>query len=64
PADLDRFLHYRLITFLGMAIGELFALDGLAEDCAADGVYEGLFTAAPLNKQGGSGSTANALALK
>jgi kynurenine formamidase len=64
PDDLDRFLHYRLITFLGMAIGELFALDTLADDCAADGVYEGLFTAAPLNKQGGSGSTANALALK
>jgi kynurenine formamidase len=67
PADwegLDTFLHYRLLTFLGMAIGELFALDALAADCAVDGVYEGLFTAAPLNKQGGSGSTANALALK
>jgi kynurenine formamidase len=64
PDDLDRFLHYRLITFLGMAIGELFALDRLADDCAVDGIYEGLFTAAPLNKQGGSGSTANALALK
>jgi kynurenine formamidase len=64
PDDLDRYLHYRLISFLGMAIGELFALDALAEDCAADGVYEGLFTAAPLNMQGGSGSTANALALK
>ncbi len=64
PDDLDRYLHYRLITFLGMALGELFALDALADDCAADGVYEGLFTAAPLNKLGGSGSTANALALK
>ena len=64
PDDLDRFLHYRLLTFLGMAIGELLALDLLAADCAADGVYEGLLTAAPLNKQGGSGSTANALALK
>ncbi|HVA86230.1 MAG TPA: cyclase family protein [Candidatus Saccharimonadales bacterium] len=64
PEDLDHFLHYRLLTFLGLALGELFALDALAEDCARDGVYEGLFTAAPLNKQGGSGSTANALALK
>jgi kynurenine formamidase len=64
PDDLDRFLHYRLLTFLGMPIGELFALDPLAEDCASDGIYEGLLTAAPLNKQGGSGSTANALALK
>jgi kynurenine formamidase len=64
PTDFVRFLHFRLITFLGMALGELFDLDGLADDCAHDGVYEGLFTAAPLNKRGGSGSTANALALK
>ncbi len=64
PTDLDHFLHLRLITFLGMALGELFDLDALADDCARDGVYEGLFTAAPLNKRGGSGSTANALALK
>jgi kynurenine formamidase len=64
PQDLERFLHYRLITFLGMALGELFDLERLAADCAADGVYEGLFTAAPLNKLGGSGSTANAIALK
>jgi kynurenine formamidase len=64
PEDLAHFLHYRLLTFLGMALGELFELEGLAADCAADGVYEGLFTAAPLNKRGGSGSTANAIALK
>jgi kynurenine formamidase len=64
PSDLESFLHYRLIAFLGMAIGELFVLDALAEDCAADGTYEGLFMAAPLNKRGGSGSTSNALAVK
>jgi kynurenine formamidase len=64
PDELDRFLHYRLLPLLGFAIGELFALDALAEDCATDGVYEGLFTAAPLNLAGGVGSPANALALK
>lgn len=64
PLHLEQFLHYRLLTFLGMALGELFQLDQLAADCARDGVYEGLFTAAPLNKQSGSGSPANALALK
>lgn len=58
------FLHYRIIPLLGMAVGEMFALDALAADCAQDGVYEGLFTAAPLNKLGGSGSPGNALALK
>lgn len=60
----DGYLHYRLIPLLGMAVGELFALDALAADCAADGIYEGLFVAAPLNKVGGSGSPANALTIK
>jgi kynurenine formamidase len=67
PFDRDHvegFLHYRLVTFLGMAIGELFALDGLADDCAANGVHEGLFVASPLNMPGGAGSTANAIAIK
>jgi kynurenine formamidase len=63
-SSVDGFLHYRLIALLGLLVGEMFALDGLADDCARDGVYEGLFTAAPLNKVGGSGSPANALALK
>ena len=61
---VEGFLHFRIIPLLGMAVGEMFALDALAADCAADGVYEGLFTAAPLNKLGGSGSPGNALALK
>lgn len=60
----DGFLHYRLIPLLGMAIGELFALDDLASDCAMDGQYDGLFVAAPLNKRGGCGSPANAVAIK
>lgn len=60
----DGFLHYQLIPLLGMAIGELFALDSLAAACALDGRYDGLLTAAPLNKIGGSGSPANALAIR
>jgi kynurenine formamidase len=60
----EGYLHYRLIPLLGFAIGELFQLDALAADCASDGVWEGMFTSAPLNKLGGSGSTANALAIK
>lgn len=63
-STLDGFLHYRLVVFLGMALGELFALDALAEDCAADGVFEGLFVSSPMNYPGGSGSPANALAIK
>jgi len=62
--SIDGFLHYRLIPMLGIAIGEMFALDALAADCCEDGRYEGMLVSAPLNKPGGCGSTANALALK
>ncbi|MEX0683770.1 MAG: cyclase family protein [Dehalococcoidia bacterium] len=58
------FMHWRLIPLLGMPIGELWWLDDLAEDCAADGVYEFFFTSAPLNVPGGVGSPPNAMALK
>jgi kynurenine formamidase len=60
----EGFLHYRLLPLLGFAIGEMFALDAVAAASADDGVYEGLFTSAPLNKAGGSGSPANALAVR
>jgi kynurenine formamidase len=63
-STVEGFLHYRLVTFLGMAVGELFDLDALADDCASNGVYEGLLVAAPMNSPGGSGSPANALAIK
>jgi kynurenine formamidase len=63
-ASLDTFLHMRIIALLGIAVGEMFQLDELAADCADDGVYEGMFVAAPLNKVGGSGSPANAIAIK
>ena len=62
--SMDRFLHYRLVTFLGLAVGELFSLDALAADCATNSVREGLFVAAPLNMTGGAGSPANAIAIK
>ncbi|HYL40064.1 MAG TPA: cyclase family protein [Candidatus Binatus sp.] len=57
-------LHFRLIPLLGMTLGELFAMDELAADCAADGTYDGLFVAAPINKRGGVGSPGNAIAIK
>jgi kynurenine formamidase len=58
------FLHRILIGQLGMAIGELWDLDVLAEDCAADGVFEFLLVSAPLHVPGGIGSPSNAIALK
>ena len=58
------FLHLNLITYFGMNLGEMWDIDALAADCAADGVYEFLLTSAPLNIRGGIGSPPNALAIK
>jgi kynurenine formamidase len=58
------FFHIQLITYFGMNLGELWDLDALADDCAADGVYEFMLTSAPLNIRGGVGSPPNALAIK
>lgn len=57
-------LHRPLIALLGMAVGELWKLDELAADCAADGVREFFLTVKPLNLPGGVGSPPNALAIK
>jgi kynurenine formamidase len=63
-APATGFLHRILIGQFGMALGELWWLADLADDCAADGVYEAFFVSAPLNAPGGIGSTANAVAIK
>jgi len=57
-------MHRTIIGLWGMPIGEMFRLDMLAEDCAADRRYEVFFTSAPLNKLGGVASPPNALAIK
>jgi kynurenine formamidase len=62
--DSGGFLHFTLIPLFGMNIGELWDMEALAADCVADGVYEFLFTSAPLNVPGGVGSPPNALAIK
>jgi kynurenine formamidase len=62
--DHSGMLHRPLIALLGMAMGELWKLDELAADCAADGVYEFFLTCKPLNLPGGVGSPPNALAIK
>ncbi len=60
----EAFIHTMLIPMLGLPLGEMFALDALAADCAADGRYEFLFTSAPINLPRGVASTPNALAIK
>lgn len=70
PADFSPgaapfgFLHHMLIGSFGIALGELWWLHDLAQDCLATGVHEGLLVAAPINAVGGIGSTANAVLLK
>jgi kynurenine formamidase len=60
----ETFLHFRLLSLLGIPIGELWDLDALADDCADDGVCQFLITSAPLNLHAGVGSPANAIAVK
>jgi kynurenine formamidase len=60
----DDMVHVKVLTMLGIPLGEFFDFEALADDCAADGVYEFLFTSAPLGIPGGIGSPPNALAIK
>ena len=56
--------HVLLLQGAGIYLGEFWALDALAADCAADGVYEFLLVAAPLLVDGAVGSPCNPQALK
>lgn len=62
--DSEFFLHEHLLPLFGMPIGEMWVLDALAADCAADGVYESLLVSVPLNLRGGVGSPPQAVAIK
>jgi kynurenine formamidase len=64
PFAGDDMAHVRVMAMLGIPFGEFFDLDALADDCATDGVFEFLFTSAPLGIPGGIGSPPNALAIK
>jgi kynurenine formamidase len=63
-APEEEFLHFHMLAFFGMPIGEMWNLEGLADDCAADGRYDFFLTSAPLNVPGGVGSPPNAIAIK
>ncbi len=57
-------MHPDLIALLGFCVGELWRLNELAADCAADNVFECMVISKPLNIVGGVGSPPNAMALK
>lgn len=66
PPRLDDpfgFLHRVLIGQFGMALGELWWTEDLAQACLTDDKYEFFFASSPMNAPGGMGSPANALAI-
>ena len=62
--DVFQPLHIVLIVHTGLLLGEIFDLETLADDCAADRRYEFLFSAVPLPITGGVGSPVNPVAVK
>lgn len=57
-------LHGLCLRDMGLMLGEIWNLEGLAADCAEDGVYEFQLTAPPLRIQGAVGSPLNPVAVK
>jgi Putative cyclase len=63
PAGMG-FLRPHALPLLGIPLGEMWDLDALADDCAADGTYDCFLVAAPLNLPGGIASPPNAVAIR
>jgi len=59
----EGFLHRRILTLLGMPIGEFFLLEELAGACEARGDWSFMFSSAPLNLPKGVGTPSNAYAI-
>ena len=57
-------LHQVVIPHIGLLVGEMWDLDGLAEACAADDRYDFFLTAAPLRVTGAVGAPLNPIAVR
>jgi kynurenine formamidase len=57
-------LHQVAIPHIGLTIGEMWDLDALARECAADGRYEFFLAAGPLPVTGAVGAPVNPIAVK
>lgn len=57
-------LHGAFLRDLGVSLNEVLDLSDLAAQCAEDGIYEFLFTAAPMNFEMGTGGPVNPVVLK
>ncbi len=56
-------LHQIVIPNMGLLVGEMWDLDALGEDCAAQGVHEFWLTAGPLRVTGAVGAPLNPIAV-
>jgi kynurenine formamidase len=57
-------MHMVALRDMGLPLGESFYLEELAEDCAADGVWDFLLVAPALRIEGAVGSPVNPIAMK
>lgn len=62
--DVFQPLHIVFIVHMGLWVGEIYDLDPLATDCAADGTYDFLFCGPPLPFSRAVGSPVNPIAVK
>ncbi|MFI5611860.1 cyclase family protein [Amycolatopsis sp. NPDC051903] len=62
--DVFQPLHCVFLVGMGLYVGEIFDLETLAGDCAADGRYEFFFCAPPLPFSRAVGSPVNPMAIK
>ena len=62
--DVTQPLHIVFIVYMGLWLGEIFDLDPLAADCAADKTYEFMFCGPPLPFTRAVGSPLNPMAIK
>ena len=63
-ADVFQPLHCVFIVGMGLWVGEIFDLEALADDCAADGQYDFFFCAPPMTFTRAVGSPVNPMAIK
>lgn len=66
PSDLQgafQPLHLACVVYLGLLLGEIFDLEGLALACAEEGRYEFFVAAPPLGVTGASGAPTGPIAL-
>jgi kynurenine formamidase len=63
-SEMPLAFHMLCLRDMGCPLGEMFNLEALAADCAADGRYTFLLSAPPLAVTNGFGSPVNPMALK